>query len=50
MCDLTSPTRDRSHAPAVEVWSLRHWNSREVPLLAHFNLKEVTKGSNTHFF
>ena len=42
MCDLSSPTRDRTLAPALEAPSLNHWTAREVPepilltaLLAH---------------
>ena len=29
--DLSSPTRDQTHAPAWEVQSLNHWTAREVP-------------------
>ena len=31
MWDLSSPTRDRTHTPALEVWSLNHWTAMEVP-------------------
>ena len=31
MQDLSSLTRDRTCAPAVEVQSLNHWTTREVP-------------------
>ena len=31
MWDLSSPTRDQTHAPAVEAWRLNHWTAREVP-------------------
>ena len=31
MWDLSSPTRDQNHTPALEVDSLNHWNTREVP-------------------
>ena len=31
MWDLSSPTRDQTHAPAVKVRSLNHWTTREVP-------------------
>ena len=30
MWDLSSPTRVRTHTPAVEVWSLNHWTAKEV--------------------
>jgi len=29
MWALSSPTRDQTHAPAVEAWSHNHWKSRE---------------------
>ena len=29
--DLSSPTRDQTHAPAVETQSLNHWSTREFP-------------------
>ena len=31
MWDLSSPTRDRTCALALEAWSLNHWTAREVP-------------------
>ena len=31
MRDLSSLTRDPTHAPAVEARSLNHWTAREVP-------------------
>ena len=31
MWNISSPTRDRTHAPTVEVWSLNHWTTREIP-------------------
>ena len=31
MRDLSSLTRDRTHAPAAEGQSLNHWTVREVP-------------------
>ena len=32
MWDLSSPSRDRTHAPpALEAQSLNHWTAREVP-------------------
>ena len=31
MWDLSSPTRYQTWAPALEVWSLNHWTTREVP-------------------
>ena len=32
MWDLSSPTRDRTHAPGIGKWSLNHWTSWKVPL------------------
>ena len=29
--DLSFPTKDYTHAPALEAWSLNHWTSRRVP-------------------
>ena len=29
--DLSSPTKDYTHAPALEAWSLNHWTARRVP-------------------
>ena len=29
--DISSPTRDKACAPALEAWSLNHWTTREVP-------------------
>ena len=29
--DLSSSSRDRTHAPALGVWSLNHWTARRVP-------------------
>ena len=37
MWDLSSLTRDWTHAPASEAWSLNHWTAREVPYLVFFN-------------
>ena len=31
MWDLCSPTRDWTHTPCIERWSLNHWTSRKVP-------------------
>ena len=31
MWDLSSLIRDRTCAPALEVWSLNHWTTREAP-------------------
>ena len=28
---LSPPTRDRTHVPEVEAWSLNHWTAREIP-------------------
>ena len=30
MWDLSSLTGDQTCAPAVDMWNLNHWNSREV--------------------
>ena len=38
--NLSSMTRDRNHAPAMEAQSLNRWTTREVP--EYFN-------KNTHF-
>ena len=35
---LSSPTRDWTSTPALEVWSLNHWTTREVPLSLGFFL------------
>ena len=31
MGTLSSPTRDRTQAPALGVWSVNHWITREIP-------------------
>ena len=31
----SSPTRDWTWAPWIEVWSLNHWITREVPLMSY---------------
>ena len=36
MWDLSSLTRNQTYAPAVEVQSLNHWTTREVPFVAYF--------------
>ena len=41
MRDVSSLTRDQTHAPAVEVWSPNHWTTREVPLLGFKQKSEV---------
>ena len=33
MWDLSSPTRDRTRPPAVEVQGLNYWTAREIPAL-----------------
>ena len=40
--DLSSLTRDRTWAPAVEAWSPNHWTAREVPQSARILNMEVT--------
>ena len=37
MRDISSPTRDRTCAPCVEVRSLNHWTIREVALFSFLN-------------
>ena len=41
MWDLSSPTRDRTHAPALGARSLNQWTAREVPMHKIFNFDEV---------
>ena len=36
MEDLSSPTRDQTHAPAVGVWSPNHWTTGEVLKISRF--------------
>ena len=31
MCDLSSPTRDRTHTHCIGRQSLNHWTTREAP-------------------
>ena len=38
MWDLCSLTRDQTCVPALEVWSLNHWITREVPVLEKLNI------------
>ena len=44
MRDLSSLTGDRTHAPAVEAWSLSCWTTKEVPIflnvLGHCGLSQ----------
>ena len=55
MWDLSSPTRDWTHALALEAQSPNHWTAREVPVLAWdfdasvccFHLGDVDKWRNT---
>ena len=41
MQDLSYLTRNRTHAPCIEVWSLNHWTTRDVPYIANsdWNIK-----------
>ena len=39
MWDLSSPNRDWTLAPALDVWSLNHWLAWEVPKI---NFKLIT--------
>ena len=34
--DLSSPTKDGTHASALEVHSLNHWIARQVPGVVYF--------------
>ena len=34
--DLSSPTRDQTHAPAVKALNLNHWKVREFLHIPHF--------------
>ena len=43
--DLSPLTRDRTHAPAVEVQSLNPWTTKEVPKGACF---EMTHSATFH--
>ena len=43
--DLSSSTRDRTHAPCVDVQSLNHWTTKEVPRVAYV---EVTHSATLH--
>ena len=38
MWDISSPTRGWTHTPTVEVLSLNHWTTREVPARLHMDL------------
>ena len=38
--DLSSSTRDRTHIPCIERWSLNHWTARQVPDYTHFGEKK----------
>ena len=38
MEDPISPTRDQTMPPAVKVWSLNHWTSKEIPVRYFFNV------------
>ena len=41
MQDLSSPTGDQTHAPAVEAQGLDHWTTREVRVVASFESSEL---------
>ena len=40
LVDLSSPTRDWTHAPAVEAWSPNHWTTREFPMSLSFDCSQ----------
>ena len=44
MWDLSSQTRDQPRPHALEVKSLNHWTTREVPIRCSFALGQTTKG------
>ena len=54
MCNLSSPTRDRTHAPTLAVWSLNHWTTREVPLewflIWHLHNNSKDHNNNSSYF
>ena len=39
---LTSPTKDQTRPPVLEVQSLNHWTTKEVP--THFMFKSISCG------
>ena len=41
MRDVSSLTRDQTHAPAVEVWRPNRWTTGDVPLLGFKQKSEV---------
>ena len=44
MWDLSSQTRDQPRPHVLEVKSLNHWTTREVPIRCSFALDKTTKG------
>ena len=44
MQDLCSPARDRTHAPALGVWSFNHWTAWEAPIYIYFYHPYYTPG------
>ena len=48
MWDLSSPIRDWTWAPAVEMGSLNHWTNREFPIeaLLHMSLRKMISFSS----
>ena len=48
MWDLSSPTRDETHSPTREGWSLNHWTSMEVLSLWHLPGRESEKAMAPH--
>ena len=42
MCDLSSPTRDRTRVPCIGRWILNHWTTREIPQLPFMLMSYTT--------
>ena len=50
MRDLTSPTSDRAHAPALAAWNLNRWTTREAPKLKYFLISTKCIEKSTWIF
>ena len=37
--DLSSPTKDQTHIPCIERWSLSHWTMRQAPHFIFLSIK-----------
>lgn len=50
----SSPTRDRTHVPAVEAWNPNQWTAREIPIVSilhvlfHIFLTQMTLVKTIH--